>query len=103
MVRRAAAVARQHAMETAPQYLQAAAGGPGQPRHPATLRGKRNIERPAYPRNLKLFRDARDGVQHRRRQVRMLVRVQVGRMQTGRQNLTHLRRQLVIHAEAPRG
>ena len=45
-------------------------------------------------------RDARHGVQHRRQQVGVLVRIQVRRLETGVENAPNLRDQFVIDADA---
>ena len=71
-------------MKPAAQQAQRAAGQPLQPRHRAAQGVQRKIERPPHPADVELLAQPRHRVQHRRRQVRVLVGIEVGRAHAGR-------------------
>ena len=73
------------------------AGGALEQRRSAVVIGKSNGRRTQRMPNSS--RDPRHRLQHRRRQVRVLVRVQVGGRDARRDDLAHLRRQLVVQPD----
>ena len=91
---------RQHAREMAAHDTQALAGRPLGPGHAWARRRERKIEGAAHPGNFVLLRELRDGLEYRRQQVRVLVRIEMRGLQTGVEDAAHLRLQLVIDANA---
>src|SRR5262245_40859473 len=75
----AAAAAREREMELPPHQPHAGAGGALDPWNPAAQRIQRKIERTPYPPDPELFADSRHRIEDRRRQVGVLVRIQMGR------------------------
>src|ERR1035438_10389268 len=103
VVRGAASVAGEAAVEPAPQQPQRVAREPLQARHSTTQRIEGKIERPPHPAYAELLRQVRHRVQYGRRQVGVLVSVQVAGPHTGIHDAPHLRRQLVVHPNPARG
>ena len=87
----AAAVALQHAVEAAAQQAERVAGQPLEARHGAAQRVQREIEGAPHPADPELLGQARHRVQHRRRQVGVLVGIEVGGPDAGVEDAAHLR------------
>lgn len=98
MVREAAGVASQHALEAAANDPERAAHGSFPPSDSAGLNGK--IEGTAYPMNSELVRNAGHRIQYGRKQVCVLMRIQMRGIQAGMENPVHLRPKLVVDANA---
>src|SRR5580704_19078209 len=96
-----ALVALQHTMKTSAGESETLANGLPLPGHAGSV--QREIERTAHPGNLKLRRDARHRVEHRRQQVGVLVRIQMSGLKPRVLHLAHLRGQLVINANSADG
>ena len=89
MVGGPAPVPREHTMKSPPQQSHRAARQPLQSRHRAAQRVEREIERPPNPADAESLAQARHRIQHRRRQVRVLVVSRwVGRMPASRMRRT---------------
>ena len=69
----------------------------------AAERVQREIERTPHPANPELLRQSRDRVENGRREVRVLVSVEVRGAHSGREDLPDLRSELVVRPDlAPR-
>src|SRR5260370_11203720 len=99
MVRGAAAMRAENRMKAAAQETESVTGRASDPVSAGGTHGE--IERPPYPRNSKGFRDARDGIQHGREQVRVLVGVEMSRTNAAIGNLADLSVKFVVDTHAP--
>ena len=96
-----AAMSRQDALEPRAQQAQRAAGQALQRRNGQRVEGK--IERPAHPNDAELLADPSHGVENRRRQVRVLMGIEMRGAHSGVQNAPDLGAQLVEHADLAAG
>src|SRR5579885_3913289 len=95
MVRSTAAMALDFSMKTEPQAMQGTAqgsSGPGDAR-----RCQREIHGAPDPPDAELFTQPRNGVQHWRQQVRVLVSVPMRGLDAGIQTFSNLRLEFLVH------
>src|SRR5579862_2577087 len=99
MVRRPAAMAGEHGFKSPPNQPERLADRPSLP---GALTGvHREIERPPHPWNREVLGDSGHSVQHRWKEMRVLVRIEMRRLQPGIQNAADLRFELLINANLP--
>jgi hypothetical protein len=100
VIREPATVPRKHGTKPRPEQAERPRQRPLPPRRVARNPADGKIERPPHPEDAVLFGKARHGVEHRRQQMRMFVRIEVRGAQARVQDAPYLRRQFLVDGDA---